>query len=272
MFWEELTGDEFLQAVESAQGVCLIPLSCIERHGHHLPVGTDMFIGREICHRAAALESAIIFPNFIFTQILEARHRAGTVAIESDLILRLLDNVCAEVARNGLTKIVLVNAHGGNYHLIRYFAQSQLASCKPYVVYVIDPGILPEDKAAVEAQWETTYDGHAGESETSQILSIRPELVQLAQAPSEPEGMPLDRLKQLRDAGVYTGIWWYADHPTRYAGDARPATAEKGERELDAHARHLAAAIRAIKQDQEAKRLQDEFYAAAERHGRLQQE
>jgi len=268
MFWEELTSDEFPQAVESVQSVCLIPLSCIERHGHHLPVGTDMFIGREICRRAAALEPAIIFPNFYFTQILEARHRVGTIAIEPDLILRLLDNVCTEVARNGLTKIVLVNAHGGNYHLIRYFAQSQLASRRDYVVYAIDPGMLPEDKAAVDAQWETAYDGHAGESETSQILSIRPDLTHLDKVPSDPEGMPLGRLKTLRDAGVYTGIWWYSDHPTHYAGDARPATAAKGERELDAHARHLAVAIRAIKEDQTTQHLQDEFYAAVERHGR----
>jgi len=46
MRWEELTGDQFPQAVQAAQGVCLLPLSCIERHGHHLPTGTDMFIGR----------------------------------------------------------------------------------------------------------------------------------------------------------------------------------------------------------------------------------
>ena len=69
MRWEELTGDQFPQAVQTAQGVGLLPLSCIERHGHHLPLGTDMFIGREMCQRAAALEPAIVFPDFIFTQI-----------------------------------------------------------------------------------------------------------------------------------------------------------------------------------------------------------
>ncbi len=266
MFWTELTGDEFPQAVAAVRQVCLLPLSCIERHAHHLPLGTDMLIGREICRRAAALESAIIFPDFIFTQILEARHRPGAVALEPDLILRLLDNVCREIARNGLNKIVLVNAHGGNYHLMRYFAQSQLASRRDYVVYGMDPGMLPEDKAIVDAQWETTYDGHAGESETSQILAIHPSLAKPERIPSLPEGMPLDRLKKLQDAGVYTGIWWYAEHPTHYAGDARPATAAKGERELDAHACALAAAIRLIKQDDLTRRLQDEFFAAAEHH------
>ena len=110
MHWEELTGDQFPKAVADAQGVCLLPLSVIERHAHHLPLGTDMYIGRELCRRAALLEPAVVFPDFIFTQILEARHCAGTIAIEPDLILKLMDNVACEIARNGLKKIVIVNA------------------------------------------------------------------------------------------------------------------------------------------------------------------
>jgi len=85
MRWEELTGDLFPEAVQKAEGVCLLPLSVIERHGHHMPLGTDMFIGREVCNRTAALESAIVFPDFIFTQILEARHYPGCIGIDADL-------------------------------------------------------------------------------------------------------------------------------------------------------------------------------------------
>src|SRR5215813_14856065 len=107
MRWEELTGDEFPGAVASAEGVCLLPLSCIERHAHHLPLATDMYIARDLCRRAAEIEPAVIFPDFIFTQILEAQHVPGTIAVEADLFLRMLDNICREIARNGLTKIIL---------------------------------------------------------------------------------------------------------------------------------------------------------------------
>jgi creatinine amidohydrolase len=263
MRWEELTSDQFPQAVAAAQGVCLLPLSVIERHAHHLPMGTDMYIGRELCRRAVEIEPAIIFPDFFLTQILEARHCPGTIAIEADLILRLLDNICREIARNGLSKIVLVNAHGGNSHLIHFFAQAQLASLRDYVVYVPDLVLDPEDEAALKAVWQTTVDGHAGERETSAILAIHPDLVRVDQLRSDGEGMPLDRLKTLREKGVYTGIWWYADHPTHYRGDGIPATAEKGDLLLSAYARALARAIRAIKEDQETKRLQDEFFATS---------
>lgn len=269
MRWEELTGDEFPQAVATAEGVCLLPLSCIERHAHHLPLGTDMYIGRDLCQRAAALEPAVIFPDFIFTQILEARHCAGTIAIDADLIVRLLDNTCREIARNGLKKIVLVNAHGGNNSLIRFFLQIQLESPRDYAVYVAEPPLSADDAAAVKAQWDSAIDGHAGESETSAILSIRPDLVQRDQLRADDEGMPRGRLRSLREQGVSTGIWWYADYPTHYAGDGNPATAEKGETLLAARARALAKAIRLVKDDTETMRLQDEFFSASQ-HGPAQ--
>ncbi len=259
MRWEDLTGDQFPAAAKQAEEVCLLPLSCIERHGHHLPLGTDMFIARELCRRAADLEPAIIFPDFFFTQILEARHVRGTIGIEPELIIHLLDSTCREIARNGLTKIIIVNAHGGNDHLIHYFAQIQLASRRDYVVYIPQPAYLSEEPSTA-AQWETIIDDHAGERETSMILAIRPELVKLGSMPTDGEGMPLERLKKLRDQGTYVGIWWYADHPTHYCGDGRSATAQKGEVWFNDRSRALANAIRTIKDDKDAKRLQDEFF------------
>lgn len=265
MRWEELTGDEFPQAVATVQGVCLLPLSCIERHAHHLPLGTDMYIGREVCRRATEIEPALIFPDFIFTQILEARHCVGTIAMDADLIVRLMDNVCREIARNGLKKIVLVNAHGGNENLIHFFLQIQLESPRDYVVYVAQPHLHPDDEAAIQKQWASTVDGHAGEVETSAIMVIRPDLVHPDQLRSDGEGMPLERLKALRDAGISTGTWWYADHPTHYRGDGSVATAEKGERWLTAMARVLAQAIRLIKDDSVTPQLQNEFFAASQK-------
>src|SRR5215203_3911075 len=113
MRWEELTGDVFMDAVQQSEGVCLLPLSCIERHGSHLPLATDMFIGREVCNRAAALEPAIVFPDYIFTQILEVRHYPGCIGIEPELTIRLLESTCREIARNGVLKMNRRSAPNG---------------------------------------------------------------------------------------------------------------------------------------------------------------
>ncbi len=261
MRWEELSSDQFATAVKECEGVCLIPLSVVERHGHHLPMGTDTYIGRAVVTRAAAIEPTIVFPDYIFTQIPEARHCAGTISIDGELMVHLLDNVCREVARNGLKKIVLVNAHGGNFGLLALFNMLQLYSPRDYAVYIVQP--FGPTTAAVEVPWERSQDGHAGPGETSMILATRPDLVDMQKVPTGDEGEARNRLQALREAGVQTGIWWYADHPTHYAGDARLATAEAGERLLDAMAQTVARAVRAIKADAETQRLQSEFFTAS---------
>lgn len=266
MLWEELTGDEFPGALDRAGRVCLLPLSCIERHAHHLPLGTDMYIGREMCVRAAKYEPAVIFPDMVYTQILEARHCIGTIAIDADVIVQLLSNVIREIGRNGFEKIILVNAHGGNNALITFLSQMQMQGGSEVVVYSWNHKLLAEDQEQVKALWDAPVDGHAGELETSAILAIRPDLVRGDQLQSDDEGLPLGRLDALRSAGLSTGIWWYADHPTHYRGDGVPATAEKGELYLDAVARALANCIRLVKQDTVAPALQAQFYAASLGH------
>jgi creatinine amidohydrolase len=266
MRWEELTGDRFAEAVEECESVCAVALSVVERHGHHLPLGTDTYIGRAILSRAAALEPMIEFPDYIFTQIPEARHLSGTISIDGDLMIRLLDNVCREIARNGCKKVVLVNAHGGNFGLNALFNMLQLYTPRDYVVYMVSPHMAVMG-GAVETPWDPSTDGHAGPGETSMILAERPELVHMNLIPTGDEGKSRARLQALRDAGVTTGIWWYADHPTHYQGEASTASAAAGESALDHMAQYVARAVRAIKDDSESKRLQDAFFAGSEKPG-----
>jgi creatinine amidohydrolase len=257
MRWEELTSDRFAEAVTECGGVAVVVLSVVERHGHHLPLGTDTYIGREIARRATEIEPAIIFPDYIFTQIPEARHLSGTIAIDGELMVRLLDNVCRECARNGLKKVALLNAHGGNRGLVSLFNMLQLYSPRDYQVYLLNA--VGGARGEVSVPWEPSSDGHAGPGETSMILADRPDLVHLDRV-VPGEGKAGDRLAALREAGVETGIWWYADHPVHYAGDASYATADAGDRLLTAAAQATARGLRAIKDDTTAKQLQDAFY------------
>ena len=145
--------------------------------------------------------------------------------------------------------------------MIHYLAQIQLAGPRDYVVYIAEQFYSPDDEAAIRAQWETDVDGHAGEKETSAVMAIRPDLVKSDALRADGDGNPLGRLQHLRDLNIDVGVWWYADHPTHYRGDGIPATAEKGNVWLNARARGLAKSIRAIKDDTETKRLQDEFFS-----------
>jgi creatinine amidohydrolase len=138
----------------------------------------------------------------------------------------------------------------------------QLYTPKDYVVYIVSPfSVLMSGQ--LQAPWPAEEDGHAGPGETSMMLALRPDLVDMAKIPADDEGKARGRLQALRETGVQTGIWWYADHPTHYAGNAAHGTAEAGERILDAIAQSIARAVRAIKADTAAKQLQDEFFAAS---------
>jgi len=251
--WEELTADDFRKAIQQSEGTCLLPFGILEKHGPHLPLGTDLINVRHVTLAAVETEYALVFPEYYFGQIFEARHEAGTIAYSSSLQLQLLQETTDEMARNGCKKIVVVNGHGGNEHLLPYFAQTQLEKPHDYVVYVLPIPDRPKDGPARK----TTTDLHAGETETSKMLISRPELVHIDRANQE-SGADQARLK-LPDT-LYTAIWWYASFPFHYSGDGAAATRELGEYDMNAWTAAIQNAIRAVKADKESLRLQNEFF------------
>jgi len=261
--WEELTAPDFEIAVGET-GVCLIAAGCVEKHFDHLPLGTDFLNGHKICCLAAEREPAVVFPPYYFGQIHEARCFPGTVAIDPILTLKLLGNVCDEIARNGFRKIVIYNAHGGNTYLLNYFCQAILAERKPYAVFVHE--WMPVGR---QEQWkailETPFHGHGCECETSISLANHPHLVKM-QAVGGRKSDPLGRLGHL-PANMISG-YWYADHPDHYAGDAAPASAEKGRKLRALIVDSLAELIRAVKDDRTALELLDEFHGRCDKIGK----
>jgi len=263
MRWEELTAPDFARAVRRTKGLCIVPVGVVEKHGEHLPLGTDYLYASAVAARAAELEPAVVFPPYYFGQVPEARHLPGTVALSARLIVELLGEVCAEIGRNGLKKIVLLNGHGGNRYLLP-FAKSMLEAERDYTVYLLDLDAYysTKDDPGWQALKETEIDGHAGERETSCMLAIRPELVKAGAIPRRP-GHPRGRLQQIDPA--ITGIGWYADYPEHYQGDARRGSVEKGQYLLDFHAGNVARVLKAVKRDTAAPRLFKEFYARSRR-------
>jgi creatinine amidohydrolase len=250
--WEELTGADFVEAIHRAQGTCVLPFGILEKHGPHLPLGTDLLDVRYASLHAAEQQYAVVFPEYYFGQIFEARHEPGTIAYSRELQLALLQETTDEMARNGCKKILIVNGHGGNSSFLPYFVQSQLAKPHDYVVYVFDQRTPPSGGPAKK----TTTDLHAGESETAKMMIARPDLVHQDRAASESGA---DQHRENLPDGVYTGIWWYARFPDHYAGDGTAATHELGEYQMNWWIGAIANAVVAIKADDVSPRLQNEF-------------
>jgi len=85
--WEELTGPDFIQAIRKSEGTCLLPFGIIEKHGPQLPLGTDLINVRYVSLHAAEKEYTVVFPDYYFGQIFEARHEPGTMAYSAALFI-----------------------------------------------------------------------------------------------------------------------------------------------------------------------------------------
>ncbi len=258
--WEELTAPDFVKALDVAKGTCILPFGIIEKHGPAGPMGTDLINVRYATFQAVKQEYAIVFPEYYFGQIFEAKHQPGTIAYSTHLQLEMLQETTSEMGRNGCTKVVIVSGHGGNTSLIQYFAQTTLETPKDYVVYAITNAPGQGAAPAAARASKPGADGHAGEGELSTVMAARPELVHPERSATE-SGKDLNRLDL--PGNVYTGIWWYARFPNHYQGDSAGANAARGEALMQMRADAIASAIRAIKADQISPRLQKEFFEGA---------
>jgi creatinine amidohydrolase len=251
--WEDLTAADFREGIQRSQGVCLLPFGILEKHGPHLPLGTDLLDVRYTALHAAEQEYAVVFPEYYFGQIAEAKHEPGTVAYSRGLQLALLQETTDEMARNGCKKVLIVNGHGGNDSLLPYFAQTQLDKSHDYVVYVFDER-TPQHGGPPRTD---KLDMHAGQSETSKMMISRPDLVHRDRAASESGA---DQARQKIPADIYTGIWWYTRFPYHYSGEGATATKELGEYQMKWWIDSVVKAIQEVKGDDVSLKLQKEFY------------
>ena len=260
MRWEELTTRDLEDCIEKSEGICILPIGAIEKHGDHLPLGTDMYIVRAIAKKAAEQTSTVVFPYYFLGQIAEARHVTGTLAATHALIMDALLEMCDEIHRNGFKKIFILSGHGGNEYFLPFFAQQFPGLSRPYAVYTrfahnISDGQL---KAIQSRSGETDMGNHAGFSETALMMCLQPGLVHMGRQ-KVSESVSLERLKGQSNAGLYTGFDWYAKYPHHFAGDPSRATAELGEFIFSILLDNTVNAINAIKADDVSLKLIGEF-------------
>jgi len=235
MIWEYLREEEFKDAIEKSKGVCVVPIGCIEKHGQHLPIGTDSILATEIVRRAAEREAVCVFPTMHFGEKTGAGEFAGTVILSSELRLKLLEEICGEIYRNGFRKILLFNGHGGNQAMLSHFVRSTLYEDKGYLIYDYAPGadfptpnkllsgnyghLTNEDREILKSYVEQKKRyGHACFIETGWIYASHPHLVRLDKA-GEESGSSTHRFDEFTKRKINSPFAWMANYPNSYAGD-----------------------------------------------------
>ena len=243
MLWENLREEEFESVIKESNGLCILPVGCLEKHGQHLPVGTDVIHITEIAKKASEIEKACVFPTMYFGEKTGAGEFKGTVIFSAELRLKILQETCREIYRNGFDKILIYNGHGGNRDMISFFSRSVLYDKAPYSVFDYSIGadfgtpkkllakgykyLTPEDKEVLNSfNEEKKRYGHACFVETGWVYGVRPETVRLDKITQE-SGESVHRFDEFSRHKVNTPFQWMADFPNSYDGDAHEGMNER---------------------------------------------
>jgi creatinine amidohydrolase len=219
-----MTRDE----VEDAVGrfpVAILPLGATEQHGHHLPLGVDIMLAEGLARLVAQETGALLLPAVPFGYSWVWRDIPGTVSLQQHHVEAVIKDVAHSVSRYGIELLVLINGHEANTSSMKYAARELQDELVMPVIYFFYPGL--SELMAEHCDSETWHGMiHACEFETSLMLAMYPEHVQMEKAVAEyPErsslyGKSSESLGDLSESGVY--------------GDPTKATEEKGRLMLDA--------------------------------------
>jgi creatinine amidohydrolase len=198
--------------------VVIVPVGALEAHGPHLPLGADQIQAEATAQALAQRVGAIVAPTIPYGVCFGARNFPGTVDISMGTLSRYTEEVLTGLARQGAGKLLVLSGHAAREHMaaLREAADHAMRAVPGTRIAVLSDYDFVYERRGLDAP---ATDGHAGQLETSRVMSMRPDLVNADRAPAVRGGSPFV-------PGPPTRSEW----PESVAGDPRPATAELGAR------------------------------------------
>ena len=276
--WIYTSSHNFPRLREVSGRTCVIPMGCIEKHGLHGPLGTDIIKASHIAYKASQLETVCVFPDFTFGDTPFGPHTKrpeGSICLDVRTQMSLLEQHCDEIAENGFNKILVLNCHGGNVawldtfernlgvrprkFVFGYIRVSDLMTPHTMAEYILKngsgsiPELTAEDEALViKYHKEDMLCGHACMGETAYMMGIAPETVDLDMLGRE-SGLPQkSTIKHLTDAGIITDSYdWFRTFPNWYEGHDPVGCNERiGKAAVRLESERIAAAFKLYKEDE----------------------
>ena len=250
-FWAELKSPDFAQ-LDRSRVIAVLPVAAIEQHGPHLPLQVDRALVDGVVAAALAHLPADLLALFLPTQAVgfspEHAAFAGTLSLKAETVIRLWTELAECVAASGVTKLLLFHSHGGQVGLLDVVARD-LRARLGMLVYSTSWFNLPlldangASLATLFSADEHRFGVHAGEIETSMMLALHADQVDMAKAQNFASTAQdrAEKFKLLGDGRSAKLAWQMQDYnPHGAAGNAAAASAEKGRAVLDAAGRSLA--------------------------------
>ncbi len=267
-YWADLRTTDFDRAAQDgtlARTLAVLPVAAVEQHGPHLPLGVDTTLVDGVVAAALPLLPAALPVLVLPTQAVgfspEHASFAGTLGLRAETVIRLWTEIGEAVARSGVRSLLLLNGHGGNVGLLDVVGRDLRARCG-LTVWSSSWFALPQPPAvaALFPPREHRWGIHAGDIETSMMLALRPDRVDMDAARdfASASQARAGRYTLLADGRSAKLSWAMEDYnPQGAVGNAAAATADKGRALVDAAAEQLALLLQEIcRFDRSAEALQ----------------
>lgn len=249
--WADVSARDFALAQRSglaAQTVAILPVGAVEQHGPHLPLKVDTALVEGVVDAALPLMAAdvpvLVLPTQAIGLSLEHQDYAGTLSLSPATLLAVWTELGVCVARAGVKKLLILNAHGGNVSSMDIVARQLRMQCG-LLVYHSSWFNLPQPAGVNEAfsAHEHRFGVHGGETETSMMLHLAPELVRMEHARNFASSSEV-RARQFLILGNGKSAklgWAMQDYnPQGAAGNAAAADAQRGQALVQGAAASLA--------------------------------
>lgn len=232
IWWTDFIASEF-DALDPDKTIAILPIAAIEQHGPHLPVGVDTMINQGLLDllvpRLPPAMQVRILPVQAIGKSNEHIWSRGTITHTATNLIEAWTQLGLEVARSGIKKLVIVNSHGGNEDIKSIVARE--LRVRAGMLVVRSGWSFPYPDGSI-SDTEKRHGIHGGDAETSLMLALRPDLVDMSKALDFKTIHARDEaeFKYLRPTGSNHSYGWIASdlNPLGAAGNAAIATADKG--------------------------------------------
>jgi creatinine amidohydrolase len=234
VFLGEMTDPE-VRAYLARHQTVIVPIGSTEQHGPHGPLLTDALVPTEVARRVAPTVDALVAPTVNYSLSYPHVGFTGVVHIRIPTFMTLIEDLCASLASIGFRRIAFLNGHYDNTYAIAYACASAAerlpAGTRAFPVNYWD-GMTADEVAEF---FGPTAGLHANRAETSAVMAIDPDLVDLDRANAEMPPFP----EVTSPAAVHTAFFFSTPGSVHRAtqsgtwGDAREASVEYGERYLE---------------------------------------
>jgi creatinine amidohydrolase len=222
--WADLAWPDVPAAVRQ-RPVALLPLGAIEAHGPHLAVGADWFAADALADRLALRADLLLMPTIPYGQVWSLERFPGSLSVRDRTLTALIVDLARGMRAAGVAGLVLLSAHLGNAAAMRAAIRELAEDPALPAISLTYPGLSEVEHQVADTPRSHPAIMHADELETSVLLALAPEHVDLSRAAPDYPTLPADfdvapiRWDEISETGVF--------------GDPTTASAAKGERIVD---------------------------------------